>query len=374
MISLEKRVELLERRASRYQTATILLGVLISGVLAAAATTSVNRSTEEAFSTRASSGPSTEVHTSSGVPAQVAAEAQPTALTKQATLIHDVLRTRRLEVVNGDGDVVVMLTPSVNDDGLVFTYDKDGKNLAYLGSSAGNGNGLLLVNSKAEKNLVSVGSDPESGDGAVNIRNRNQEVLISIWAEGSNGDLWLNNDTGRNLLWAGGSDDGDGMLVLKNTNGNRLVQLEASGNDGDALVMNADQKTLAYVGADVSGHGHFVVNSKSGTQLFYAGANKFDNGLLRLSNKSGNLELVGIATDDSGYLDLMNSRGYSLVTLDADLAGNGDIWVYSKDGLPTWTSQAPPPAPTASRLGDLDSDGDVDASDFLIFSENYGEK
>ena len=138
--------------------------------------------------------------------------------------------------------------------------------------------------------------------------------------------------------------------------------------------MNADQKILLYVGAATSGHGHFEVNSRNGAQLFYAGANVADNGLLRLSNRFGSPEVVGIAGDNNGFLELKDAQGTSLIGLDSDKAGNGGIWVFSKEGLPIWTSSAPQPTTSTSLSGDLDSDGDVDASDFLIFSENYGKK
>ena len=65
--------------------------------------------------------------------------------------------------------------------GLIFVNSAEGKQLAYIGSSASNGNGLVSYQFNGRKEgLLALGSDSETGDGGIWIRNKNEELLIGL--------------------------------------------------------------------------------------------------------------------------------------------------------------------------------------------------
>ena len=61
----------------------------------------------------------------------------------------------------------------------------------------------------------------------------------------------------------------------------------------------------------------------------------------------------------------------------SDVNGDGLVETYAKNRDRLWSSsfaQQTGPVSQSGLLGDLDGDGDVDGSDVLLMSENYGNK
>ena len=156
---------------------------------------------------------------------------------KVAAQTQDVIRTRRLEIVNDAGETIIDLgvIPDfgglifINEGGIIVHSPKDGslllgssisvnspegKKLVHIGSSASSGDGLILINSKEEKNLIELGSNYETGDGLINIRNRNEESLISLNTGESSGWIRIDKTGNENLAFLGASTLGNGLLSL----------------------------------------------------------------------------------------------------------------------------------------------------------------
>ena len=60
--------------------------------------------------------------------------------------VSDFVRTRQLEIVNGDGKRVIYAGTEAGGDGMLSVSNKSGKQVIYAGTGAGDdGNGMLWV-------------------------------------------------------------------------------------------------------------------------------------------------------------------------------------------------------------------------------------
>jgi hypothetical protein len=91
----------------------------------------------------------------------------------------DTVKTRHVYVVNGAGDIVVALGANYGGDGLVYTQSAKGKQLVKL-TSTERGNGTVATYSSPNgKELVALGSTV--GDhGTVTTYSPNDETLVSL--------------------------------------------------------------------------------------------------------------------------------------------------------------------------------------------------
>jgi hypothetical protein len=128
-MSIEQRLTDLERKANRFRNAFVLTVLTLAGVVLLGATTDD---------------------------------------------VQDVVRTKRLEVLNEAGDIAILADG--NGDGLLTVNSKAGKNLIHAGSSE-DGNGLLKVSSKTGKNLIYAGG---SEDGASHLDPHRPPELVSF--------------------------------------------------------------------------------------------------------------------------------------------------------------------------------------------------
>ncbi len=383
MNPLEERLNRLEMRVTRYRNFNVLLCLLLVTVVTVAAREGVSPfQAKSASDPRAMPGANMGVPDSPdrGVPDVMYPEVQVAG--KLAAQTQGVIRTRRLEVVNSDGEAVVVLTPSTKGGGLIFVNSAEEKNLVYIGSSASNGNGLVLINSTEEKNLIALASDSETGDGYISIRNRNEVRLLSLFAQEDNPRIHINNAEHRNLAYLGANTSGNGLLSLKNKSGKPMVSVTADDMSGHLSLMNNNDKTIAYLGTysdylgtNSNGSGVLEIFSKNGTELITVGSNTADNGLVRGSNNIGTLGVALVAANEQGYVGIQNSQERLLVELTATPVGDGLVRTLSKQGITTWSSASfQGNTGSTSLKGDMDNDGDIDGDDFLIFSENFGKK
>ena len=99
-----------------------------------------------------------------------------------------------------------------------------------------------------------------------------KENIIYVGVTNGHGYLKVNSSleviskTGKNLIYAGSTDDGDGLLTVKSKTG----------------------KDVLYAGGDVDGNGFLSITSKTGVQLIHAGASSSGNGaFMSLTNRTG---------------------------------------------------------------------------------------
>lgn len=138
------------------------------------------------------------------------------------------------------------------------------------------------------------------------------------------------------------------------------VAVSADGSLFHVIDESADPNGLGYTGAvfDVTSGGAVSVWA---TDLRFTKLNDIirldDGSVLVLDTDAVDNGLVG-----SGPGVVFRLDGSGQVTIDLS---NANVWSDAR-GVGTWT---PPPA---SRLGDLDGDGDVDTLDFLLFVQCFG--
>ena len=373
---LEERLNQLEMRVTRYRNFNILLCLLLVTIVSVAATDGI-----PSFQAKSALDPIAMPEGNVGVP-DLPNEDIPVAISdahragKVASQIQGVIRTRGLQIINDAGQAVVELWPSTVGSGLIFVNSAEGKQLAYIGSSASNGNGLVSINSMEEKRLIGLGSDSETGDGGIWIRNKNEELLIGLRTDERSGWIRIEKTGNENLAFLGANIFGNGYLSLKNNSGKDMVSMHAGDIAGNLWLSNSNDKTIARLGAYSDGDGVLNINSKTGTELITAGSNTNDNGLIRVSNRYGTLGVWIVGANESGYLGIQDNRERLLAELGATVGGNGLVRTLSPEGITTWSSNSVQvnTGSTTSLKGDMDNDGDIDGDDFLIFSENFGKK
>ena len=376
MNPLEERLSKLEMRVTRYRNFNVLLCLLLLTVVTVAA-----RESNSPFRAKSAPDPMAMPEVDAGVPNSpdrgIDAVTYPNVQSagKLAAQTQDVIRTRRLEIVNSDEEAVVVLTPSTRGGGLIYVNSANDKNLVYIGSSASNGDGLVHINSTDEKNLVALGSHSETGDGRIYIKNRNEERLIRLSTNERSGWIRIEKTGNENLVFLGASTLGDGLFSLSNKSGKSLVSMWAGGTAGGLELTNKDDKRIAYLGTDIGGEGLLKINSKTGAELITLGSNTADNGLIRVSNSYGTLGVALVAGDKMGVVRTKDAQDRLLVELTATQGGDGLVRTWSMQGITTWSSASVQGnTGTTSLRGDMDNDGDIDGDDFLIFSENFGKK
>ncbi len=376
MNPLEERLNRLETRVTHYRNFNILLCLMLVTIVTVAATDDISP-----FQTGSIPDPIAMPKGNVGVPdlpnEDIPAVMYPDAhrAGKVAAQTQDVIRTRRLEIVNDAGEVVVKLVTSTKGAGLIFVNSAEDKNLITMGPSASGGHGLVLINSTEEKNVIALlGSN--SGDGFIQIRNRNEELLISLNTDESDGRIRIKKTGNKNLAYLGANTSGNGLLKLSNNSGKGLVSMSAHETAGNLRLLNNNDKTIAYLGTDVGGEGILRINSKTGTELIILGSNREDDGLLRVSNRYGTLGVALIAAKQHGLVRTTDAQDNILAELTATTGGNGLVRTLSPEGITTWSSNSVQvnTGSTSSLKGDIDNDGDIDGDDFLIFSENFGKK
>ena len=376
MNPIEERLNRLETRVTHYRNFNLLLCLLLVIVVTAAAKESVSPF-QAKLARQSVAIPQGDVGISDLPDRNIPEALHPDAnfAGKVPAQVEGTIRTRRLEIVNGNGQTVVLLTYSTSGGGLIYVNSAEDKNLVYIGSSAARGDGLVNINSTVEKNLISLGSHSETGDGRISIRNRNEERLIRLNTNENSGWIRIEKTGNENLAFLGANTFGNGGLWLYNESGKRLVAMETGEISGRLWLSNSSDKTVAYLGTDVGGEGLLRINSKKGTELITAGSNTADDGFIRVSNRYGILGAGLAAGNEQGYVGIQNSQEMLLAEMTATPTGDGLVRTLSTQGITTWTSASVQVTTGSKSLkGDMDNDGDIDGDDFLIFSENFGKK
>jgi len=144
-------------------------------------------------------------------------------------------------IFNSSGEVVGTL--SVNDsgnNGILITYNADGKQTAYVGSGD-DGNGMLTTN----------------------------------------------NIYGKQTAYVGTSEDGAGSLKTSNAEG-KMTAFIGTGESGDGHLQTfADGKKTAYLGTGEGGFGMLQTFNKYEVRTGYFGTNKDQDGIAVLSDRYG---------------------------------------------------------------------------------------
>ena len=233
---------------------------------------------------------------------------------------------------------------------------------------------LHIVNASGEV-VAALGSD-ESGDGSLVIGNSNGNVasVVGVDANG-HGTLGVLNAAGRvaAAMGADPSEQANGWVDARSATGSAAAL--AFDNAGDAVIaaFNTDDHLVSGFGIDNNGAGALRISNAEGGVIAALGANESGHGLVGFINASGRV-VAGMGADSTGVGGVGIEGGRFRATVDAN--GNGVAETRGQDTEVRWSSEAPAVGDTGTStglIGDFDGDGDVDFSDFLTFTANFGK-
>jgi hypothetical protein len=239
-MTVEERLECLERRANRYRNALVLLVMSVCAVALIGAT--------------ADDG---------------------------------IIRAKGLVITNDEGLSVIIAARTENGEGLLMVKSKTGKDLIYAGATV-EGNGLLTVSSKTGQDLIYAGSTVE-GNGLLTVSSKTGQDLIYandgiIRAKG----LVITNDEGLSVIRAAVTDNGNGLLTVKSKTGQDLIQAGSADGDGVLTVKSKTGQDLINAGASSTGDGFmFEGYNKTGEVVVQLKADDYGNGLVGAYNRKG---------------------------------------------------------------------------------------
>lgn len=192
-------------------------------------------------------------------------------------------------------------------------------------------------------------------------------------------EIQVLNANGQQVGIIGSDSAGDGIFLLADASGRpqAAVSVDANGA-GIFTAFNTAGAQTVVVATDGSGDGFIGVGNAAGGLASTVGVGASGGGLVGVANSAGTGgATLGIDTLNVGRLSISNESGTDVVEAYAK-GGNGQIEVKTSSGIKIWASDDPPPisqnpGDPSGLLGDLDNDGDVDFSDFLVFAQNFGK-
>lgn len=348
------------------------------------------------------------------------------AAAAQSVRVEDVIKVRRLEVV-GEGDKVVLLAQAGESGGQLDVWSKGGANVVRL-SSAGDGGdvsvwneggkpvaglfatqlgGRLEIGDADGTTLATFARGEEGGamvltgaggkasslraeagaQGAVMSMRRDDGGigLLAGIAQGAS-VLSMRNQSGKEIVFAGGSSEQAGTVRVADAAGNECGALLAAagghltlkdgagtiaasiasmgpGKGGAVEVRNGAGAAALLMDAKEEGGGRMMIGTSTGTPAFLAeavgqagtlaaymqerrvaamGAGK-SGGLLNLLDGAGQpIVVAGAAADgDGGAVSVRNARGVQIGRVGVDAAGGGELAVYNAAGTMKKVIDAP---------------------------------
>ena len=166
-----------------------------------------------------------------------------------------------------------------------------------------------------------------------------------------------------------------GAIELFNAEGAPNVMLGSlpEQNEGYVSTFASSGELTTYAGTDASGtigDGAIAVYSQRSEGETIIGTDALGDPVIGLLNRAGTV--VAFAAADSagnGTLAVLSDGGLPLASMGMNEEGTaGDVKTFTTEGEVKWGSDQM----TSDVVGDLDGDGDVDFSDFVIFARNFG--
>ena len=155
-MSIEQRLEQVERQTKRLRIAVVVLATALCGVVSMAATESNNGYFDEVYA-------------------------------------------KRIWVQNDKDGIAVALGESEDGNGIVNTYSSTGKKLVQLHSSV-EGEGAVSTYGPTGKKLVALVATPNGG--AIEVTNKTGEGIIQLSADDyGNGEVGVWNRKGKGRVW-----------------------------------------------------------------------------------------------------------------------------------------------------------------------------
>jgi hypothetical protein len=191
-------------------------------------------------------------------------------------------------------------------------------------------------------------------------------------------ELQILNANGQLVGTIGTDSAGDGIILLADVSGRPQAAMSVD-EDGAGIftAFNSAGGQAAILATDLAGDGFLGVGNSAGGLASTMGVGVSGGGFVGVANSTGTGgATLGVDTLNVGHLTIANEAGDDVIEVFAK-GGNGQIDVKTSTGLSIRASDNLPtvsvnPGTPSGLLGDLDNDGDVDFTDFLVFAQNFG--
>ena len=323
-------------------------------------------------------------------------EIQDEVLSKTAHAVGDTLRVSQIQIVNEEG-IAVAIMGSNAYGGFVSIRNDNDKRIVGFGTTE-SGNGAFVIRNASEQLIAAVAADKtdkangiievyggsnsfsriginSAGNAFVSTANKSGVFVSGIFADDRGaGLLSVSNASGRRMGYVGAhaSGEGNGVIGVLGEAG-IFSELAISEDLGATLrVSNKNGQAVSTIGANEEGHGTLGAWNSSGELVSFMSADEDGQGLWIASNASG----VPSAVIGAGYNGLGTLSIGDRVGVYVNEKGAGVVETLAKDGSVRWSSEMQSDgggSSTSGLLGDLDGDGDVDFTDFLVFAQNFGK-
>ncbi len=314
------------------------------------------------------------------------------------TLRVQTLQVGTLQIVNASGGVIALIGSDTVGDGILLVGRADGAVVAAISvDQAGNGDISVIENNAS---VAGMGVD-QAGNGVVASSNAsgssftllstdnsgNAGLVVGSTSESSAGAVILGIDeTGSGLVstlsasgsfaFLGADGSGNAGLVVgsvsESSAGAVILDVDETGN-GSVSAVSASGSIVG-LGVDAAGDAAVLVTNREGVLASVLGVDENGHGVIGILNASGR-PIAAMAADDAGNGVLGIEGGKFRAHVDS--VGNGVAETRGQNQILRWSSEIPSSGggsgTPSGLIGDLDQDGDVDFSDFLIFTTNFGK-
>lgn len=205
------------------------------------------------------------------------------AATNRSSVL-DVIQTRRLEVVDREGNLVLAAS-SETFGGQLDLWNKEGQNL--LRASASVQGGDLAIWNKGGTNVFGAFATPTGGE--TGIWNKEGKRVFRVAAKsGGGGKLDLGNEKGQTVVALNTIKDIGGAIAILNTRGNKMFIAGTHENGGVINLWNRRGVPIFITGFGADGQsGSLQLLNARGNQVFTAGVDDDGDGLITIWNAGG---------------------------------------------------------------------------------------
>ena len=293
--------------------------------------------------------------------------------------IQSVIRTKRLEIYDDKGKIVMMASADPDSGGQLNMWNQNGINSARVGANS-NGGELYLWNKEQQQVFRAYAMD-DSGHLEVNS---NDAMIAHITGNSNGGMMRLYNEEGRVLIENACTSEGgeifarhtthQGMVAIKNTSdGGHIKMTDAMATAG----IEFDSAKSMIQGQTQSRPGWSIQAGADGNRIDFMGDNGDTRlgvgsqqdrfGILVKNQEGATVAAIGASAQDCGEIQLSNSNGNNEVVLAADPLG-GQIILSDSSANPFLLATS---SEEGGRLEMFDAEGETVTS-MVGFSSGGG--
>lgn len=248
---------------------------------------------------------------------------------REGVMNEDSIRTKKLEIVDDDGVVQIVLQ-SADPGGTIRMNDRLGLATASLE--------ITTTGAKFALNNIATGQaalEAASNESGAYLRTFNPQGhrIFETSMDDAGGKLTLANASGHDVLSLLASVRGPGALSLFDREGTALVSLFGDDHGSGAIeTYSSSGERLIGLGSSPGGPGQMMTYNGKGRKLVHIGSGASEDGQIHTFDSEGG-KLISIASRVNGpLLHLFNREGRPVITLETDDQESGEIGIWKADG------------------------------------------